>query len=534
MTAHALARQVSVSRPVLRSRSWAFPTVSLLCSAWAVYANVWRFRFPALAADEPTYAIAAWRYIHGDHALPPVGGLTNAHNFEHPPLAKLMFGAAQLLVGHPSIPADRLVAAGCTLLTALVVGVWVGRTVERWSGLLAAMLVAVLPMRVPDVDFRFGSYGMLDPVAEMFMTLSVVCAWLWFRRRGRASWAWAVATGVSVGLAAASKENGFLAAPGVVLLGLLLALRSRQLLRRIAQTVVAVTLSALAFAACYLPLGHPVAALRFMLTFQWHHSRTGHFVDVAGALTAHPPWWTFLWFAAHGLGWVVGVASVAACVAAVVLRHDRLVAWCLAALVGPVLFHSLVAGVVLPYYWVMWTPAWLALTAVGVHDLTGVSVRLLSRARRPRLPAVAGALVPAVAVAVFGVPAAADSVHLATQRLAGPQRIPLAMAGANLHGGLVIGGVPPEQLWDSKLPGPVSYRLPEDLWGYDTVAVGHLCGHPVPAGIRALLGVNLRRGVVHLLYRDATIAVYGGYAALQAPTPAQVAAQPPADASAAC
>jgi hypothetical protein len=103
---------------------------------------VWRFGFPAVASDEPTYSVAAWRYIHGDHALPPSGGATNAHNFEHPPLAKLLFGLAQLPAGHPSIPADRLVAATCTLATALIIGVWIGHAAGRWTGLLAAMLVA--------------------------------------------------------------------------------------------------------------------------------------------------------------------------------------------------------------------------------------------------------------------------------------------------------------------------------------------------------------------------------------------------------
>lgn len=534
MTAPALIRHVPAHGRAVRTRSWVFPAMMSLCAVWALYANVWRFRFPAVAADEPTYAVAAWRYIHGDHALPPAGGTTNLHNFEHPPLAKLLFGVAQLPVGHPSLPADRLVAAGCTLLTALIIGIWVGRTVQRWAGLLAGMLIAVLPMQVPNLDLRFGSYGMLDPVAEMFMACSVVCAWLWFQRRGKASWAWTVATGVSVGLAAASKENGFLALPGVVLLGVLLATRSRQLLLRIAQAAAAVVVSVLAFGACYLSLGHPVAALRFMFAFQWRHSRSGHFVDVAGALTPHPPWWSFLWFAAHGLGWVVGVASLVACAAAVVLRHDRLVGWCLAALVGPLVFHTLVAGVVLPYYWVMWTPAWLALTAVGVHDLSGAFVRLRSRARHARVTPVAGALVPCVAAVAFGVPAAADSVHLATLAPDGPQRLAAVMADAHLHGGLIVGGIPPEQLWGTKVPGPVSYTLPTDLGRYDTVAVGGSCGHPVPAGVRALLALDLRRGIVHLLYRDSVIAVYGARAALQAPTPAQVAAQPPVAASADC
>src|SRR5206468_11563183 len=38
---------------------------------------------------------------------------------------------------------------------------------------------------------------------------------------------------------------------------------------------------------------------------------------------------------------------------------------------GPLAFHMFIARVVLPYYWVMWMPAFLALVALGVAELVG-------------------------------------------------------------------------------------------------------------------------------------------------------------------
>lgn len=517
-------------------RGWAAAADRLfaiaLCGAalWAAYANLWRFRFPNVASDEPTYSIAAWRYIHADNALPPLGGGTNTDNFEHPPLAKYLYGLAQLPVGHPSIPADRVVAGCCTLLTAVLLGVWIGRAAGRWTGLLAGLALAVLPMRVSNLDFRFGRYGMLDPVAEMFMVASVAAAWVWFRRSGWSAWAWAVLTGACVGLASAAKENGFLGAVGVIVVGVALsARRPRDLLTRGGQVLAAVVVALMAFLACYLPLGHPAAALRFLLSFQWRQSHLGHVVAIGGRLTAHPPWWSLLWFAAHGLGLVIAAASLVCCSAAIALRRDRLVAWCVAALAAPLVFHLFVAGVVLPYYWVMWTPAWLALSALGGQSLVVTLARRFG-SYRP------GGAVLAVACAVFAVPAVEDSVHLATQPVAGPQHLRAVMAEAGLHGRIIASGIPAWQFWHARLPAPVSYSVPADLTGYDTIAVSaNTCGHPEDPTTRALVQNNLRSGALREVYRDAKMTVYAARGAdLQAPTAAQVAAQPPGNPARGC
>ena len=61
--------------------------------------------------------------VHGSVAAPAVESRSPTFdNFEHPPLAKYLFGLAQLVVGHSDITADRVVAAICTLLTAVVAG----------------------------------------------------------------------------------------------------------------------------------------------------------------------------------------------------------------------------------------------------------------------------------------------------------------------------------------------------------------------------------------------------------------------------
>ena len=390
-------------------------------TGWALLANLARIGYPAQAFDEPFYAQAAWRYVHGDGNRPPTGVLSNYDNFEHPPLAKYLFGIAQLFAGHPSVVADRVVAALFTLGSAAVVGVWLGRVAGRWVGLGGAALIAVLPMSVRDFAFRFGRYGYLDPVAELFAIGSVALAWVWFRRNGRAAWWFALATGSCVGLAAASKENGFLGAVGPVLAGVALVGRDlRALAVRLLQTLTAVIASGVVFAATYLGLGHPIGAFQFMLRSQQAHARFGHRVAFAGRVALHPPGWAFLWFAKAGLGTVLTVFCLACAVAAVVLRRDRLVLWCVAALVGPLIFHMAIARIVLSFYWAMWMPAFLALVALGVAEL-------IRRARghwRQALDArsatgVAGAL----CVAVFGLAAAQDTYRMLSKPVPSRQSI---------------------------------------------------------------------------------------------------------------
>ena len=347
-----------------------FSCAVVVITGWALVANFARIGSSAQTFDEPYYAIAAWRYVHGDDNPPPTGTFSNFDNFEHPPLAKYLFGFAQLFAGHASVVADRVVATLCTLGATALIAVWLGSVAGRWVGLGAAALIALLPMSVPNVPFRFPRYGGLDQVAELFAVASLVLAWTWFHREGRAAWWFAVATGACTGLAAACKENGWLGVVGPVLVGLALTAGDRRaVVIRSLQTLAAVAMAVGAFALTYLGLGHPVGAFRFLLRYQGNQSRIGHRVVFAGRVTDHPPGWAFLWFAQHGIGTFVSILCLVCVVAAIVRRHDRLVLWCLAALVGPLLFHTVIARVVLSYYWVMWMPAFLALVAIGVAEL---------------------------------------------------------------------------------------------------------------------------------------------------------------------
>jgi predicted membrane-bound dolichyl-phosphate-mannose-protein mannosyltransferase len=376
-------RSVRTATITLRRPS-AYSTAVGLVGGWAVLANFARLGFPGSGFDEPLYAIAGWRYVHGETGTPPSGGLSNFDNFEHPPLAKYLFGLAELVAGHPSVFAARVVSATCTVATALILGLCLGRVAGRWIGLGAAAMVAVLPMHVPgpNLPFRFGRYAYLDPVAELFAVGSVALAWMWFERRGRSGWWFAAATGGCVGLAAACRETGFLGAVGSVIVGLVLTARRRSDVgTRLAQTGVAVIISALVFVATYAGLGNPARAIGFLIHFQREHAAVGHQVQYAGRVSVHPPGWAFLWFAQHGVGSVVAIACLVCVAAAIVLRHDRVVLWCLAALAAPLVFHMALAGVILGFYWVMWMPGVLALVSLGAAELVHLVRRATPRVR---------------------------------------------------------------------------------------------------------------------------------------------------------
>ena len=412
LRSHAAAPDVAESddgpmRLALQWRPSGFAVAVAVVSVWGAIANLLRLGFPVFAFDEPFYAIAGWRYVHGEHGTPPAGLPSNFDNFEHPPLAKYLYGLAQLVAGHPSVEADRVVAALCTLGSAAVLGVWLGRVAGRWVGLGAAALVAVLPMSAENLPFRFGRYGLLDPVAELFAVGSVALSWVWFRRSGRTGWLFAIATGACVGLAAASKENGFLGAVGPVIAGLALSARHlRAAVERVLQVLAATTVSLVVFVTTYVGLGRPSDDIRYIFRYQREHARLGHTVHFAGRVATHPPGWAFLWFAQHGVGAVVGVACLVCVLAAIVLRRDRLVLWCVAALAGPLFFHMVLARVVLSFYWVMWMPAFLALVALGVAELVAL-IRSPGRAWRVTGPAVA-----ASCVVVLGVASAHDTYRM--------------------------------------------------------------------------------------------------------------------------
>jgi 4-amino-4-deoxy-L-arabinose transferase-like glycosyltransferase len=515
-------------------RAWLFTGASVLVGLWAVFQNFYKIGVAPILADEPTYIIAAQRYWTGNLWAPRSPSAANylgatPDNFEHPPLVKFLFGLAQWVDDAPhSLAAPRAMSALATVLAAGLVAVWVGRIAGKWTGLLAGALLTVIPETASDSMGRFDRFAMLDPVASAFMVLSVVVAWYWSRRTGRAAWVWAAATGVAIGLASGSKENGFLGAVGPVLLVLILALIGRDrrdILSRVGQAVVAAVFALGTFGALYLPFPHPIARIRYLLAFQTGQSSGGHVIGFAGRVSAFPPWWANFWFAGHNYGSYLSAFIVVGALCAVVLRRDRLVAWCVAAMAGPIIFHCFLANVALGYYWVMWTPMLLVLAALGSVEV----IRRVAAAVSSLRPAVPIAIL--AGVAVLGIPATEsvwESYTVADIQPTGVTVVPSLMDKYDLHGAIVTAGVP---AWDFEFYTPKStvyYTATQPVTDAKIIVVGQpVCRQLIDQSVRALVKVNLATGHVKQIYSDSQIIAYAVDGSLTLPTKAQINAEPP-------
>ena len=497
--------------------------------AWALFQNFYRIGTPPILPDEPSYTRNGWWYVHGlvhpprvpFHSLIPVRG-----NFEHAPLAKYLFGLAQLIDGTPAdLAASRCVSALATVLVGVAVAVWVARVVDPWTGLLAGGLLTLLPEPAVGTAGRYNRFAEFDSTASMFMVFSVVLAWEWGRRYGRASWAYAALTGVAVGLASGAKENGFLGAVGPVALILVLAVasRSRLILVRLGQTVMAIALALVVFVALYLPIGNPVTSIRYLLAFQSAQDSAGHLVGFAGRVSLFPPWWANLWYAGHNYGSTLTGFLVAAALCAVVLRRDLLVGWCVAALVAPFVFHCFIARVAQSGYWVMWTPMFLTLAAIGAAEV----VKLALRAPRMAIPT---ALATGAAVLVVPLGSSIDqSVLVADLHPTGVKVLPALMRAHHLSGPVISTGVAGIS-YSYYLPGTTIYHHVSGSHtpGAQTIVVAKTqCRDPLDASVRALAGVNQALGRVQQIHRDSLITVYAVTGPLVMPTASQVKAEPP-------
>ncbi|MGB9376377.1 MAG: hypothetical protein WCB04_02580, partial [Mycobacteriales bacterium] len=411
------------------------------------------------------------------------------------------------------------VSAACTVAAAIAVAWWLGHAVNRWLGLLAGGMLALIPMSVYPQVTRFGRAAMLEPVAGMFLVLSIVIGWYWFRAKGARGWVLASVAGLAVGLGTASKVNVCLGLIGPVLLGLALSGREvRTLAIRAAQTLLAVVLAAATFVACYVPLGDIRERIQYMIDFQSKHAEDGHTVGLAGRMMSHPQWWANFDFAARGLGAALSWALVLSVLAAIVLRRDRLVGWCAASLVAPLIFHLFLAGVVLDFYWVLWMPAVVVLSAIGIWELLG-----RARSARPRhVRALAGVATMVALVAVI-VPTVAQIGVVATMKPEGARAAAEVRAGLFLHGEILSAGNPLSEL--RPLVGwGVVVDVPQDLRSIDTILLGRpRCGQSPSPKVRALIERNVRAGTLRLAHADRLMSVYVVVGPLTAPTQAQIA-----------
>ena len=80
-----------------------FRSACVLLGAWALFQNFFKIGTAPILGDEPAYTAAGWLYLHG-HVSSPAPYRSQAAtpaNFEHPPLAKYLFGLAQTVSGTP-------------------------------------------------------------------------------------------------------------------------------------------------------------------------------------------------------------------------------------------------------------------------------------------------------------------------------------------------------------------------------------------------------------------------------------------------
>lgn len=490
-----------------------FGVVAVLVGLWAMFLAFFRIPVAQVLWDEPIYSLAGWRYIHRDVFAPGEGGSLGefVDNFEHPPLAKYLFGIGQVVAGGQSITATRVVAAVCGLATAALLGWWVGRHYDRWTGLAVAAVIALAPMVVAPSVVSFRRLGMLDSVAGLLAVATLLLAWQWWERAARDALGWALVTGVAAGLATSAKESGFLVLVGPVLYVLVAAARRGELRRRVVQALTMAVVSVATFVVTYLPLGHPLDRIRYLWDFQTKHSRLGHTVVLDGTTVSHPPWWANLWFAWDGLGTLLVVLLVIGVVAALVVTRDHLVAFCLMGLLGPVVFFFFFAGVALPFYWVMWAPLAITVSVVGWRSV----LLLLGRGARGRswvVPAAAAGLAILAAV-----PAVASTRTTASLEMVGVMRLPLIMQQEGLRGPILTSNVSD---FDKRtyLRGHQLAGTPKEPGNADTVVVGSpKCGVPTDRVTAALVSLNRKWGRIREVYADDQVIVYRSLGTLLPP-----------------
>lgn len=219
-------------------------------------------------------------------------------NYEHPPVVKLLIGAAIFLNAHLASPLSELfvaripsIASGTILLLTIY---WLGRKpFGRVVALLAALTLAVSPWLV-----YFSALAYLDMTMSMLITLAYLVLWYALHRPRLY-----LLSAVLTGLACASKYTAALAIPSMILFILYYFVAIRLRLPDAEKPPVPWRwwLSALLLIPVTFFMADPAIwrdpyhLLQQSVLFEWHHSINGHLTFIAGRYSEHVPHWVELY-----------------------------------------------------------------------------------------------------------------------------------------------------------------------------------------------------------------------------------------------
>lgn len=208
-----------------REWQWSWYTVTIWVAAFLLF---WGTRQSiGLTWDEPAYMRAAIAYTewqarvldkNGMAFQPAVMRVYWEYNHEHPPLVKVWLGWVALLAPASWTLIDAYRLGAMTMSASLVTLVaWsVARMTNRWSGLVAAIVLCALPR-----FFFHAHVAALDVPGALAYLFVIVLFW---HLRMRTDWWLGIALGVVFGIALATKVNAAFALP---VLGLWWVARSR-------------------------------------------------------------------------------------------------------------------------------------------------------------------------------------------------------------------------------------------------------------------------------------------------------------------
>jgi hypothetical protein len=435
----------------MQSRKWllviwlALATIRLALGISFIRAN-------STTGDETLYIVAGYVCLHsGDFSV----------NSGHPPLSKLLAGAAASLVWDPPYEHDtnwrggvyrpldeffyadrafgtldergelvtmvaRVPGMLLGLALCLLCGLWAHRLWGREAGILALGL-AVLD---PNLLAHSCVVGTDAPLA-FFLTLSLYLAWEHARRPSRGL---LVGVGLSFGLALATKFSAVVLSPAIALL-FLYAYRvteARSLARALGRTAAAcaavVGIALLVFVSSYGFVG--LDSLFFGMGSQLEHQSSGHPAFLLGEVSSEG-WWFYFPVAAFAKTPALTLVIVVAAMALWPFRAERRPLETLALVVPAALFFAfnlfLSVNVGIRYL-------------LTVYPFLFVAAGHLVRMAPAR--AQAGALVASLGVlAATTVPSAPHQIAYFSHFIGGPARGHEWLSDSNIDWGQDLGGL---------------------------------------------------------------------------------------------